>query len=271
MKSQFKVAAIGIEFEFSFISMEISNNIDFAREYVYMYNTIYPEYTIEVDREYYSTQIEFKLKRTENILGWIIHFQTFIKSCYSHFNGISCVGDPFVWTHIHLFIEKWGVPYELMARGKKMPIVSMMYNYFSSWLQENIYSISSRVISLEATRLSLNHNILRHFDSKYLGNWIKRQLECAGLKYPMFHNGIVRPKYAPVIWSLKNQSTWKPHSFEVRAIPNSWFLVEQTSNIYYFISRIESLFNSKSNDRIDYVDSILTSHRNLIKLMSIRN
>lgn len=259
----FKVAKIGIEFEFD-IPWRIERVLPFAKAFVNSYNEIDNRFIIEVDREYYAQQIEFKLKATENIREGIAHFHSFIKSCYLHFNDISCVGNPFVGTHVHLFLEKDWQPYELMARWKKLPIFDYVYSKFTEFLAQNTHWLNRKIISLEARRLAYNHNILRHFDRKYLKDWIRKNLEDIDYCYPMFHTWINRPKYQPCIWSLANLTTWKPHSFEIRAIPNSWFLTSTTGEISEFICQIEKLFNKRHNPRHDYVSSIIKTNKRLL-------
>lgn len=86
----------------------------------------------------------------------------------------------------------------------------------------------------------------------------------------MFHSGINRPKYAPVIWSLANESTGKPHSLEIRAIPNTWFLTATTEETFEFICQIEKILNERHNPRMDYVSSIIDTNNRLLKI-AIRN
>lgn len=261
----FKIAKIGIEFEFE-VPWRIERVMPFASEFVRRFNNDNKGFIIEVDREYYANQIEFKLRSTDNIAEWIEHFQAFLHSCYKHFADINCVGNPFVGTHFHLFLEKDGEEYSQLARWKKLPIFNYVYSYFAQFLSDNELDIRPEVIAHEAKRLSMNHNILRHFDRQYLKDWIKRNLERNNLWYPMFHNGINRPKYAPVIWSLANMATWKPHSMEIRAIPNTWLLTAQTGEVYDFICQIEQILNERHNPRFDYVSSILDTNNKLIKL-----
>lgn len=86
------------------------------------------------------------------------------------------------------------------------------------------------------------------------------------MNYPMFHRGINRPKYAPVIWSLANESTGKPHSLEIRAIPNTWLLTCSTEEAYDFICQIENILNERHDSRFDYVSSILDTNNKLLRL-----
>ena len=265
----FRIAKIGIEFEFE-VPWRIERVMPFASAFIRQFNQDNPWFIIEVDREYYANQIEFKLRSTDNIAEWIGYFQAFLHSCYKHFADINCVGNPFVGTHFHLFLEKDGEEYSQLARWKKLPIFNYIYSYFAQFLSDNELDIRPEVIAHEAKRLSMNHNILRHFDRQYLKDWIKRNLERNNLWYPMFHNGINRPKYAPVIWSLANLSTWKPHSLEVRAIPNTWLLTATTGEVYDLICQIEQILNERHNPRFDYVSSILDTNNKLIKL-AMRN
>lgn len=266
----FKIAKIGIEFEFD-IPLKIDRVMPFAEAFVREWNqTDTKWFIIEVDREYYSNQIEFKLRATDNIEEWLAYFQQFIHGCYQHMSDISCIGTPFVWTHMHLFLEKDWVPYDKMARGKKMPIFSYMYRKFEEFLSFNPENLKWDIVRNEALRLASNHNILRYFDSTYLKNWIKRNLERHWLCYPMFHRWIDRPKYAPVIWSFANIVTWKPHSLELRAIPNSWLITAPPEELYEFVCQIESILNERHNPRIDYAASIIETNRKLIRLSSTR-
>lgn len=265
----FKIAKIWIEFEFE-IPWKINRVLPYAEALVRSLNKDNDTYIIEVDREYYSNQIEFKLRSTWDILGWITYFQEFLRLCYRHMVDINCTWSPFVWTHIHLFLEKDWVPYSWVARGKKVPIFDYVYSLFYEFLHENKLWIREDVIVDEARRLSSNHNILRHFDKQYLKNWIKRNLEDIYQMYPMFHNGINRPKYAPVIWSLANEETWKPHSLEIRAIPNSWMLTSSDTDVYSFLMRIEKILNERHDRRKDYASYILNTNKKLLQ-MSIQN
>lgn len=88
----------------------------YAVAFVNAFNKDNPEFIIDVDREYYANQIEFKLRSTDNIKEGLHYFQQFLHTCYRHFVDINCVGNPFVGTHIHLFLEKDGVPYTQLAR-----------------------------------------------------------------------------------------------------------------------------------------------------------
>lgn len=261
----FKIAKIGIEFEFD-IPWRIERVMPFAKAFVEAFNKDNPEFTIDVDREYYANQIEFKLRSTSDIKEWLHYFQSFLHSCYKHFVDINCVGNPFVGTHIHLFLEKDGVPYTQLARWKKLPIFNYVYGKFWEFLYSNKNGIRKEVIAHEAKRLAYNHNILRHFDKQYLKDWIRKNLERNQMNYPMFHSGINRPKYAPVIWSLANLDTGKPHSLEIRAIPNTWLLTCSTEEAYDFICQIEKILNERHDSRFDYVSSILDTNNKLLRL-----
>lgn len=261
----FKIAKIGIEFEFD-IPWRIENVMPFAKHYVRQVNMANTDYVVEVDREYYANQIEFKLRATENVNEWLQYFQEFIHSCYKFMVDVNCVWNPFVGTHIHLFLEKDGEPYNQLARWKKLPIFNYVYDKFTRFISDSRKEFRPEVVAHEAKRLSYNHNILRHFDRQYLKDWIRKNLECAWLQYPLFHNGINRPKYAPVIWSLPNIDTWKPHSLEIRAIPNTWFLTATKDDMIEFIQNIETILNARHNHRYNYVESILANNKRLINI-----
>ena len=262
----FKIAKIGIEFEFD-IPYRIGVMEQPARKFVDEFNSRYDgKFTIEFDKEYYASQMEFKLRSTSDISEWILVFKRFLNECYSQLPRISCIGNPYVWTHIHLFLEKDWVPYDKLARNKKLPIFNYVYNYFYNWISTNEF-LRSEVMINESERLMRNHNILRYFDQKYLDNGMKKNLEQVDWSYPMFHNGINRPKYAPVIWSLANPETWKPHSLEIRSIPNSWLLTSPRDEVYSFVTTIESILNEKYNDRFDFVKSIVSTHAKFVKLV----
>ena len=173
----FKIAKIGIEFEFD-IPNRIDREIPAASWLVREFNKENPSFIIDVDKEYYATQIEFKLRATWDIDWWIAIFKSFLEYCYMNLSNIRCVWNPFVWTHIHLFLEKDGEPYSKMARWKKIPIFDYVYSKFSNWIYEKDKEsiIKSSIINDEALRLALNHNILRHFDRHHLNDWIRIQL-----------------------------------------------------------------------------------------------
>ena len=59
----FKIAKIGIEFEFD-IPNRIDREIPAASWLVREFNKENPSFIIDVDKEYYATQIEFKLRAT---------------------------------------------------------------------------------------------------------------------------------------------------------------------------------------------------------------
>lgn len=63
----FKIAKIGIEFEFD-IPYRIGVMEQPARKFVDEFNSRYDgKFTIEFDKEYYASQMEFKLRSTSDI------------------------------------------------------------------------------------------------------------------------------------------------------------------------------------------------------------
>lgn len=262
----FTIAKIGIEFEFD-IDWWFNSSANICRDIVDLFNSKNPNYSIEMDREYYSNQIEFKLHSTDDLRWWIDVFKRFLVDLYREVRWVKCTAKPFIGTHIHLFLEKDGVPYSLVARGKKLPIFDYVYNYFSRWITWEDSIISMRNLWNEALRLTTNHNILRHFDRNVMWDKMRKQLDEFGFNYEMFHWGINRPKYTPVLWSLFNPTTGKPHSLEIRAIPNSWFITSTTEEVYKFVCQLEILLNTKYDKHRDYIGSIMNAHKSLIKFV----
>jgi len=265
-KKAFTIDSIWIEFEFS-IPTDVSNVMDMLSDYMAEWNNKNPSFTLQIDREYYSDQVEFKLMRTPNLKEWIEYFQSFIRSVYSIFPWIKATTkNHYVGCHIHYFINKDGELYTKFAQGKKIALVRMAYTKVCNWI--TLYKkmgINKYVARDEMSRLARNHNILRYFDSS-IWDALRNNLEEFHMTYQQFHNGTDRPKYTPVLWSLPSTTTWKPHSLEVRCIPNSFFLIEESSNIMSIGEGIEDILNKKwdSNDSED-IEAIASSHRLLLQ------
>lgn len=226
------------------------------------------KFLITLDREFYNEQIEFKLMRTDDMVWGIAHFQEFIWNMYKTIPNLSSTTDGhYVWTHIHLFINKNWVPYTKFAQWKKIPLVKYAYGCMSEWLvSSSLFWIKSRVIRNELSRMTRNHNILRYFDWK-IGNVLKRNLESERVKYQQFHDGTDKPKYSPVLWSLPSIITWKPHSLEIRCIPNTYLLVEDPENISNYIKWVEHILNNKvTTTKENDIKEIADSHMKMLRM-----
>jgi len=266
-KNKISIRAIGIEFEFE-IGWWYMPNQPLADALVSEWNIQYPKFKVEYDKEYYDSQIEFKLFMTNDMLDGVAMFKKFLTTAYTIFPKVSATGKPYVGTHIHLFLEKDGVPYEKIARGKKYILFDYTINHFYKWMKSMKATLNANTFSREVSRLVSNHNILRYYDNKYLGNNLKKNLEEFGRSYAMFHNEPPdRPKYSPILWSLPNETTGKPMSLEIRYIPNTWFLSETPIRIYKFIKQFENELNNKLLiDEKSYIESIAKAHYNLCEL-----
>lgn len=259
----FTLDSIGIEFEFN-LPADRRNWFAGMTEYVNSMNAITPEYTIEIDTEYYDDQVEFKLRRCSNIDWGIAHFQAFLISLYEKFPVKATTSRHFVGTHIHLFLNKDWVPFNKFVKGKKIPLVRYAYTKMASWLldwQKNY--LNKQTARNEASRLTRNHNILRYFDAQ-IGDKLKKNLELISSSYQQFHSGTDRQKYTPVLWSLANETTWKPHSLEIRCVPNSYLLSSHSSDVEKYIRWVIDVLNSK--DVSNSTDEIVSSHAVLLAI-----
>lgn len=242
MEKTFTIDSIWIEFEFHLEYHRgaiMEEMVDYANEW----NEKNPKFTIEVDWEYYDDQIELKLRKTEFKEEGIEYFRNFLASCYNKFGWLSATSwKHFVGTHIHMFIKKDLQPYNEFANGKKLLLVQKSYSLATALL--NSIPINKRSLSNESNRLCRNHNILRYFDSS-IWDVLRKSLEAYRLNYQQFHTWTDKPKYTPVLWSLENPTTWKPHSLEIRCIPNSVFLLSKVDELSLFYTNVEGILNGE--------------------------
>lgn len=260
----FEIDSIGIEYEFV-LPTSFENSKELCQSIIDKAN-LDSEFIITLDREFYDEQVEFKLMRTTDIEWGISHFQKFIIDIYSHIPGITSTTERhYVGTHIHMFINKDSSPYTNFARWKKIALVRYAYCTMAKWMMEaTSLWLRRMVIKNELSRLTRNHNILRYFDGK-IGNILKNNLERARLTYQQFHNGTDKPKYSPVLWSLPNVVTWKPHSLEIRCIPNTYLLVEEPSKIAEYILWVENILNEKNpHTNEEDINQIWLAHSTMV-------
>lgn len=263
----FEIDSIGIEYEF-IVPEWIDSVLPTVLKELRKINESNDEFTITVDREYYSEQIEFKLMRNSNIQGWVEFFQNAMRDMYNIITTLhSTTRKHFVWTHIHLFLNKDWVPYTKFAQWKKVQLVKYAYLWMASYLKSLLSdsSIQLKVIKNEMIRLTTNHNILRYFDHS-IWDRLKRNLEENGMNYQQFHSGTERPKYTPVLWSLANEESGKPHSLEIRCIPNSFLMLSSPETVTSYIKWVADVLNAKvTQTPEDASIDIATAHLCLIK------
>ena len=259
----FEIDSIWIEYEF-IVPNGIDSILEIATKELRRVNATSDEFTITIDREYYSEQVEFKLMRTTNIQWWIEFFQKAMQDMYKVIKPIhSTTRKHFVGTHIHMFLNKDWVPYTKFAQWKKVHLVNYAYGEMSKFLISSVekWRLLRKTIKDEMYRLTTNHNILRFFDES-IGNKIKHSLEEYGMSYQQFHSGTDRPKYTPVLWSLANETTWKPHSLEVRCIPNTFLMTEEPKKIADYIYWVANVLNNKApTDLPEAIQWIVNQHK----------
>lgn len=268
MGNTFTIDSIWIEFEFR-IPNHISEIIWPIQDFVDWYNSKNEDFTIEVDREYYSDQIEFKLRRTNLMKEWIEYFQNFLKLMYITIPWLKCTtNNHFVWCHIHYFINKDWEHYQNFAQWKKISLVRMAYVMMADWIQSaNKKWMLNRVRHNEINRLVRNHNILRYFDQS-IWDRLRANLESSWMSYQQFHSWTDKPKYTPVLWSLANISSWKPHSLEVRCIPNTFFLLANSDEVLKIWDWIEEILNMKWHiDDSKNIEIIVDKHLSLVNAL----
>ena len=263
----FTIDSIWIEYEFV-VPNGIDDCMDAALKVLRKLNDSNPKFTITLDREYYSDQIEFKLMRTHHIDEGIEYFQKCMIDMYKEITPLtSTTKKHFVWTHIHIFLSKDWVPYTKFAQWKKVLLVKYAYQKMAEFLSlsNSQDKIRKWVIKNEMLRLTTNHNILRFFDES-IGDKLKRNLESNGMEYQQFHRGTDKPKYTPVLWSLTNESSWKPHSLEIRCIPNTYLMTENPSVISEYIQWVANVLNTKATQTTDEAaEDICATHLSLVQ------
>ena len=223
-----------------------------------------------IDREYYENQVELKAPLSSDIKWTIDWFKDFVLSSNRMMGG-RIVMNPYVWTHIHMLVGDNDIGYTWFKQVR-LRIVDYMYQklfeYFNSLWQ------LSHIEREEIFRITRNHNILRYFDYETMGDMLRRNLIDFWHDYHSFKEWCwERPKYQPVIWSLANDN-WKPHTLELRMIPNTFFLFNETPRIIEIINDIEALINlpqPSSNEEEELKSNIISYHKKLLSLVSSSN
>lgn len=170
-------------------------------------NVYFPYKDIEIaeDDEYYSEMVEYKLKATTPTTSSINQFQEFIKTKLD--NGFYVNGGNWTGTHIHMFLENNGKPFEI-KRNCKMDITHYLMRELYSYFKQNKESITGNIYYLlDLERVVRSHNIWRYFDGERMGNAMRGNMQMFGFDYKQFSSGVDRPKYSPCIWSLPNEVT----------------------------------------------------------------
>ena len=256
--TRFSIEKIGIEFE---LNMDKSTIRDF-----YTWKVDYKWNTFDVDNEYYQNQIELKSPLNSDIQWSIERFRDFIFS----YNRLTIWGNivwsPYVWTHIHFKILNNWLAFEWF-KWVRLRVAEYMfkrlYEYYNAFWSLSIIEIE------ELRRITRNHNILRYFDFKFLWDWLRRNLNEKGMDYPNFANWCgEKPKYQPVIWSLANE--WgKPHTLELRLIPNTYFLFAPIERLMEDIAMIETIMNENKytfTQMSEMKNSIIETHKKILLL-----
>jgi len=262
----FAIDSIWIEYEFV-VPDGINDCLETALKVLRKVNDENPKFTITLDREYYSDQIEFKLMRTTHIDEGIAYFQKVMIDMYKEIKPLSSTTKKhFVGTHIHLFLNKDWVPYTKFAQWKKVLLVKYAYTKMADFLTKlnKEGNVLRRVVANEMMRLTTNHNILRYFDNS-IWNKLKSNLESLRMQYQQFHSWTDRPKYTPVLWSLANEASGKPHSLEIRCIPNTFLMLSKPTEISEYVMGVADVLNTRATKTVEEAaNEIASTHLSLL-------
>lgn len=233
---------IWIEYEFTTKSQDNSLR-QLTSKFNVNLNQYFPISTgspIEVafDSEYYQNQYEVKFKPFEPTAENIAAIQDWINQMHDEL-PIQNHWPSFVGTHIHIFRE--------------FPQVNPGYFHATSEVFKEIRDfmveyaacpyIHKTVKETEFQRLLTSNNLLKFFDLNYLKNSFARiQYDLNSTPFQYRDIGIDRPKYKPCIWSPERQG--KQKTFEIRYIPNSYFLLKDPQEIASFVDRINNILLS---------------------------
>ncbi len=225
---------------------------------------------VTLDKEYYPEQIEMKHSLDEDF-DWAISSMKKSMELVSMQTDWYIVGHPYVGTHLHFQIKKSDWEWFEWTTNCKYQIVDYMYKLLYEWFSKK--DMGNEIYRKEVARICMNHNILRYFDQKYMWDRLKANLDNIWFRYPMFHKeGTDRPKYQPIIWSYKTDSG-KPHTLELRMIPNTFFYESDWLQLHYknIFNEVESAINQPkpSLDLVrQQVISIEASHKKLLSLLT---
>jgi hypothetical protein len=188
----------------------------------------------------------------------------------------------YVWTHFHFFLSNDNKVVDYRLSWAKLAIMSFVYKELYNWFYwlinwENKYDDEFlSLIVRELNRIIMNHNILRYFDQTICEDKLKANLRNYWMRYYLFDEWSSNPKHQPILWSSANEGG-KPFSLELRILPNLFFVANSSKYMSKFIQTIENIINrnvglSKReliNNNNEYVDSIVQTHNELIRLFIV--
>ena len=212
-----------------------------------------------ISREYYTNQVEwnFGWLDKDNIEGINLISKYIVDLKRNYWFSTIASAPEYVWTHIHLLINrKWKILEKKLRWIKDL----VVYDY-TLWFLLNhynmVYNTAKKVWNLdiarkEIERLMINHNILINMDRQDF-KWLIENIWC---KYTCrnyyYTNNSWNTKYRPVIWV--DARPGKPLSLEVRALPNSILMKE--NRLVDFIWWLEDTLNKKQSTKERYITDI---------------
>ena len=206
-------------------------------------------YKCKYSKEYYNEMCELNVWWTdkENLVDLTNKLKSKVDD---ELLKIEWVSPSFVWTHMHLLLNRWKEKIQNKMIRRRLFLISRIYTLlmdeFMKLIKEWKFEKNRNMFIKTMRRLTWNHNLLINFDKNTMDYWIKKQLLTYWRNY-CYTNWQDNKKFQPIIWSQKVWS--KPFSLELRMISNTLIMEDGNEDLMKRIVELtEKLLNVKMKD-----------------------